>query len=149
MTAWVLALLVLMQPQATWRATYEATAGAIAEASVQSPLFAGADGPAKTAALLVSVSWFEARYNPVAVGDNGHSHGLFQASRVPVVDVEVQVRGALAAMRESFRICGSRRAEDWLAFYASGSCTNAGGILASRHRMGLAMKIWREHPYAI
>ena len=148
--AWILSLMLAIQPSAPWRASYEDTADAIARVVESSPsLFAGDKGRERTAAVLVAVGWHESRFNPSAIGDHGRSYGIYQASRVPLVDVEAQTRGALAAMGASFHVCGARRAEDWLAQYASGGagCTNVGGLIASRHRMGLAMRLWREHPF--
>ena len=148
LNAWVLLLMIGLQPSAPWRSTYETTAAAIASAATEAPLFAGKDGPARTAALLVATGWHESRFRPDAVGDSGRSHGIFQASRVPIADVNAQARGALAMMRDSFHACGGRKTEDWLAVYTSGSCTNVGGLIASRHRVGLAMRLFKAHPLA-
>ena len=150
MTQWVLLLMISLQPAnvTPWADTFPATAESIARASVQSPLFAGADGPARTATVLVSVAWFEGRFNAHAIGDHGHSHGMFQSSRVPIEDLDEQTRQALGMMRASFAGCHARKAEDWLGHYASGgsTCTNVGGLIASRHRMSLAMRLWKDHP---
>ncbi len=81
LASWVLSLLVATgDPGAAWRNTYETTAEAFAEHSESSPLFCSqrSDGTCapsqddvrKTAALLVSVSWFESRHNPQAKGDS-------------------------------------------------------------------------------
>ena len=149
LTQWILALMLSIQPAITtpWSASFPATADAIARAAVAEPLFAGESGPARTAALLVSVGWFESRFRVDAVGDHGHSHGLFQASRVPIADIDEQTRQALGMMRTSFRVCAGRQTADWLSWYASGgaTCTNVGGLIASRHRVGLAMRLWKEH----
>ena len=150
MTEWILALMLglMAHEPAPWAATYPATAAAIASAATEAPLFAGKDGPARTAALLVATGWHESRFRPDAIGDSGRSHGIFQASRVPIADVNAQARGALVMMHDSFRACEGRKAEDWLAVYASGSCTNVGGLIASRHRVGLAMRLFKTHPPA-
>ena len=150
MSSWILVLMIGLQPSAPWADTYATTANAIAKAAEAEPLFAGEDGPARTAALLVATGWFESRFRPDAIGDHGRSHGVFQASRVPVADVDAQVAQALAMMRGSFATCHGRKAEDWLAQYASGgsTCTNVGGLIASRHRVGLAMRIFRAHPFS-
>ena len=149
MSAWILLLMIGLQPSAPWRDTYATTANAIARAAEAEPLFAGEDGPARTAALLVSVAWFEGRYDPNAHNakdPGGGSFGMFQSSRKPIASVDDQVKHALAALRVSFRECASRRSQDWVALYASGSCTNVGGQLASRRRMGLAQRIFHDHP---
>lgn len=152
MTEWILALMLglMAHEPAPWSSTYPATAAAIANAATEAPLFAGKDGPARTAALLVSVAWFEGRFDPKAhnaTDPGGGSFGMFQSSRRPIASAEEQARHALGALRVSFRECSARAPQDWVAFYASGSCTNVGGLLASRRRMGMAMKLYQERPY--
>jgi len=143
--------MISLEPNPLWRASYDATAEAIARGATEAPLFAGEDGPARTAALLVSVSFFEARFDPHAhnaTDPGGGSFGLFQSSRKPIDGIDAQVTQALGAMRASFKACATRAPQDWMAFYASGSCTNVGGVLASRRRMGMAMKLFKERPFS-
>ena len=73
MSSWILLLMIGLQPakNTPWADTFEHTAEVIATASVQSPLFEGADGPGRTAAFLVALSWFESRFDVHATGDNG------------------------------------------------------------------------------
>ncbi len=54
--AWVLSLMVGLQPTAPWLKSYAESSAAIVEASIEAPLFAGDDGQGKTAALLVSIA---------------------------------------------------------------------------------------------
>lgn len=70
LTAWVLLLLTKLEPNAPWKDTYPATAAAFAESAVAHPLFSGEEGPRKTAALYVGVSWYESTFNPKAEGDH-------------------------------------------------------------------------------
>lgn len=151
MSAWILSLMLLLQPAKStpWAATYEATAQAIASASVQSPLFAGAHGAERTAALLTALAWFESRFDVHASGDHNRSHGLFQQQgRGELGTAEEATKVAIEQIRVSFAACKGRPFEDSLANYASGrgTCTNAGGLVASRHRVGLALRLFREHP---
>lgn len=84
---WVLSLMLKAEPAAAtspWRSTYESTAVAIAEVADAWPLFAGADGVERTAAVLVSVAWFESRFQPDAVGDCTDAQGR----GVPCVDAK-------------------------------------------------------------
>lgn len=68
--AYVLALMLKVQPEnVAWRETYDKTAAAVAAKANDSPLFAGDDGAARTAALAVSVMWFESNFKPDASGD--------------------------------------------------------------------------------
>lgn len=159
MIAWILGLMVILQPSAPWRDTYEATAHAIAAASVQSPLFAGKDGPERTAAWVVATSWFESRFQPDAVGDHGRSLCMLQIGEsnlkalgvtreAMLNDLPTCLRAGLAMMKGSLAVCRSHPLDERLANYASGhgTCTNKGGLIASRHRVGLALRLFKDHP---
>ena len=63
MQSWIISIMIALQPVAItpWASTYATTADAIARAASAEPLFAGESGPARTAALLISVSWYESR----------------------------------------------------------------------------------------
>ena len=79
LAAWVLSLMLALEPHSPYAATFSATATAIAHVvASEQPLFDGADGRVRTAALLVSLGWFESRFDQHAVGDHGGAHGLFQ-----------------------------------------------------------------------
>ena len=159
MSAWILLLMIGLQPSAPWADTYATTANAIAKAAEAEPLFAGEDGPARTAALLVAVAKFESNFKPGALGDKSTSVGLWQINQSNfaglgitkaelLADRDLEVRAALSMMRASFKVCAARKAEDWLGHFASGgaTCTNVGGLIASRHRVGLAIRLFRDHP---
>ncbi|WP_394849644.1 hypothetical protein LZC95_19605 [Pendulispora brunnea] len=144
---WILVLMLLVQPTAPWANTYEETARAIAHVvAEEEPLFDGPDGRAQTAATLVSLAFFESRFDQRAQGDAGHSTGLFQSwgGGAALFDPTRATRAALAAMRESLHRCRHRPSAERLASYASGSCDR--GRAASRVRMALAARLLRLAP---
>jgi len=151
MLAWVLSLMVLLQPRAPWLATFHDTAAAVADVVlVEQPLFEGAHGRERTAALLVSVAWFESTFRPDALGDHGQAHGLYQVhDHGELADAREATRTALALMRQSFRACRALPMEERLAWYAAGGadgCTSEAGRRASRHRVSLGMRLFAKHP---
>ncbi len=151
LAAWVLSLMVSLQPRAPWSDSYLETAIAIADVVEASPpLFDGADGRIKTAALLVSVAWFESRFRVDAVGDHGSAHGLYQQhDRGDLTDPHNATRVAIEQLRISLRACRSHPLDDRLAFYASGGadgCEREAGQRASRHRMSLARRLVARAP---
>lgn len=152
LAAWVLFAMSSIQPKAPWIDTYPKTADAIAKVSIDEPLFDGDDGPRRTAALFVSVAWFESTFNPKAEGDKGQSVCLFQigvsnlkalgTTRQEILeDVEVCTRAARRMMKISFNVCRRRPFEEWLGHYASGGNT-CGGLKESRHRVEKAKWIF-------
>ncbi len=147
MAAWVLSLLIFLQPDAPWRASYEETARAIAEATERAePLVPGPDGRARTAALLVAVAYHESRFDPKAVGDGGRSFGLFQHQRGGTSNFAPAVAAprALETMRASLNACRARPADERLAAYASGRCDK--GLAASRARLSLGRALVARQP---
>jgi len=152
LTAWILGLMVAMQPQAPWRSTYEATAHAIADAVAGAePLFAGDRGRERTAALLVSLGWFESTFDPHALGDHGRAHGLFQVhGHGELADPDEAVGLALELVRTSMRACRNRPLEERLAWYAGGgydcSAPSADALKKSRHRVLKAMWLAKHVP---
>lgn len=151
MLAWILVLMVALQPEAPWIATYTGTARAIAEAAEREPIFDGDDGPERTAALLVALAWFESRFQADAIGDASQSFGLYQISRVHAPALELvepidATTHALRLLRQSMAICAKRPMVERLGWYAAGGpgCDHAHD--KSRHRMQLAQRLLREHP---
>jgi hypothetical protein len=155
-STWVLAVMNRLQPVApyAWIQTYSETADAIAEASNNDPLFAGEDGPMRTAALLLAIAYKESRFKPTAVGDHGHSYGLFQiqpqtanlTANVLLVPREA-APVAINLIRTSFRVCGHAGWHDRLSWYChGGNGCHKGGNQASQNRIMLAEKIIRENP---
>lgn len=148
MLEWVIGLMLQLQPNSPWIDTYFDTAIAITEAAEQSPLFRGDDGAKQTAAILVSLSWFESRFQPDAVGDNGSSCGAFQiqprtSTRYTCAELQDPAYAAgeaIRLIRQSFRVCAARPLPERLAWFAGGgSCVR--GIRESKHRMALAKRL--------
>lgn len=75
LATWILTLMTSLAPSTPWRATYPSTALAFAASAVEKPLFDGQHGAAKTAALYVSIAWYEATMRPDAEGDCGSKDG--------------------------------------------------------------------------
>lgn len=175
--AYVLSLMLLAvpEPPAAVRATYDATAAAIAEASSDYPLFAGDAGAERTAALIVAVARFESGLQPDAEGDchektaygtcvkgaRPHSFCMLQIHETNLAylrvtreqlqtDVRACVRAGVTMMRESFRVCARAPLEERLGWYAGGggSCgASEDAKRKSRHRMALARWLLEKLPY--
>ncbi len=148
--AWVVGLMVALEPQAPWRPTFEKTAEAIARVSESEPLF-DERGEERTAALLVAVAWYESRLKPNAKSKNGQWYCLYQVDKrhLPdpqkaLDDPEVCTRAAIKIIKGSLQTCASHPLEERLAFFMSGTCDK--GLPDSRYRMFLAGKLLREHP---
>lgn len=155
---WVRALMVKSEPRAPWAHTYESSSAIIAGVSDEMPVYAGEEGAAKTAALLVSIGWFESHFRPDAKGDcdqihpvtrmclpgsRAHSFCMFQIHEtnfawLGVTETEVQnslsvcARSALRLIRNSFRTCASQSRENRLDQYTTGG----NGCQSPRHEEG-------------
>ena len=169
--SWVLSLMLVAQPTAPWRSTYDATAEAIAAEANAAPL---ADGPERTAALLVAVAWFESALRPDAAGDctkDGRSvactvsgsvahswclmqihetnHAGLSVTRAELqTDVRACVRAGLRMLTTSLRVCAAAPPRERLRWYAAGG----GGCSASEdarrksvHRIAFAERLLKEH----
>jgi hypothetical protein len=151
LATWILGLLVVLQPNAPWKATYEQTAKAIAQVvEEEPPLFEGDMGKYKSAALMSSLAWFESTLNPSATGDHGVSHGLFQVQgHGDLRDPLDAARASYAMVRQSFRICKARPIEERLAWYAAGGydCTvqSEDAVKKSRNRVLRGMWLFRKY----
>jgi hypothetical protein len=159
MIAWILTLMIALQPRAPWLDTYEATAKAIASVvAEEAPLFSGTEGREKSAALLVALSWAESRFDPKAVGDQGKSVGLYQIFHTNLPTPEGFARKDILGnqpnatkvahrmLKQSMTICGKRPVEERLGWYASGDGACAKGLSESRFRVGLALKVFKANP---
>lgn len=149
MTAWLLSIMLFLEPAPPWKASYEETAKAIVDGAKQVPLFDGPMAVERTIALDASLAWFESRFNPNAIGDHGKSRGLYQVQYIgPDEGVTAQTVRANRMMLQSFKICSKRPLEERLAWYASGGngCDREGGIRASKHRMLKAFWLFRKFP---
>lgn len=151
--AWVVGLMVALEPSAPWRGTYEKTAEAIARVAESEPLFED-KGEERTAALLVAVAWYESRLKPNAVSGNGQWLCLYQVDKrhladpqKALTDPEVCTRAAVKILRASLKRCARSPSNERLAFFMSGACNK--GVADSRYRMFLASKLLREHPMPV
>lgn len=169
LTPWILQVMVALEPTAPWRSTYETTAEALATVAEEEPLFPGKDGPRRTAALFVSVAWYEAHFQQDAKGDcrkkddkgrcvaQPQSLCMFQVGRsnlgalgtteeAILSDINVCTRSARKMMYDSFGVCRGRPTEDMLGHYASGGQT-CGGLRESRHRVAKAKWLESKFPF--
>jgi len=159
MAAWILSLMQLLVPHAPYADTFPQTAAAIDQVAHESPLYDDDDGIVRTAAELVSLAFHESRFDPRAVDKEGTSLGLAQVDvsnlanlglerREQLFDPLTNLRAALRLMKISHRLCRFRPLEDALANYASGggTCAVPEGLVASRRRMRLALKLLKKHP---
>jgi Transglycosylase SLT domain len=159
MVAWILVLMIALQPRAPWRDTYEQTATAIADVVENEPaLFTGPEAKERTAALLIGLSWAESRFDPKAIGDHGRSVGLYQLfganlptpegfKRNDILGNQVNAtKVALRMLRESMSVCRKRPVGEQLGWYASGDGQCSKGLSESRYRVGLAQKVFKQHP---
>ena len=154
---WVLAVMNRLQPSAphTWLETYQETSEAIADAANAAPLFEGADGPMRTASVLLAIAFYESKFYPNAVDRDGHAYGIFQieAKTVPELTANVLLVPreaapvALNLIRTSLKICGKFPWSERLGWYAAGgNGCKEGGRKVSRSRMFLSNKIMHDYP---
>ena len=148
--SFVLEMMLKAEPRPTpWHDTYMSTAQAVAKSANKYPLFAGDDGPAKSAALAVGVMWFESHFEPKAKGDRqclerdargdclkrgepqslcafqvgvSNFKGLGVTEESILGDIQVCSDSGFRMMRTSFSICsgGDWTIEDRLNQYATG-----------------------------
>ena len=158
--AYVLKLMLVAQPAAPWRSSYESTAVAIAEAANAQPLPFADDAAARTAALLVATARFESAFKQDAEGDplrgEPQSFCLLQVGKSNFAqlgvtrelmqhDIKTCVRTGLRMMHISFNVCRSRPIDERLNQYATGggSCVqpkhDEGG-----HRVRLALWLYKR-----
>lgn len=170
--SWVLSLMLAVQPSAPWRATYESTAEAIAWEASASPAYGD---EYRTAAVLVSLAWFESTLQPDARGDctlHGapsscavagavpHSFCLMQihesnlaglhTTRAEVQsDVRACVRAGLSLVHTSLRVCRAAPVEERLRWYAGGGAAcpeNDDARRKAKHRFLRARALLAANP---
>jgi hypothetical protein len=143
----VLATLNKIEPFGPHVPQYAEVAEAITQASNHDPLFPeDKDGSRKTAAILVSLAWFESRFHPNAVGDNGRSFGLFQI-QPPTAKVESNILTnprtasyiAVDLIRRSFQACAKRPYEERLSWYVSSNGCPSSPIIVKKSMDRLLM----------
>lgn len=174
--AWVLALMLKAEPaheQSPWRDTYESTAAAIAKAADRNPLPLGADAAERTAALLVSVAWFESHFQPNAEGDkpkladgsrgrarsvcamqvHESNYAQLGVTRAALQeDVQTCFDTGLRLLHVSFGVCRARPLEHRVAHYAGGGngCpTNGEATSKSIHRVKKALELYKAVPVTV
>ena len=103
----------------------------------EASLFAGTDGKAKTAALLLTISFYESGWKADALGDAGKSCGVMQTQNPSkwiegatcakvLADRKLGFRVGLAVLRHAKATCAAGApTRVWLGMYASGICGNA------------------------
>ncbi|MGD0675189.1 MAG: hypothetical protein ABSC94_07205 [Polyangiaceae bacterium] len=165
MTAWVpLHAHGRSEASADIQARYESIARdavTVAFDEGETPLFAGRDGRAETALLMLSIASFESSFRKtvddgIGRGDGGRSYCLMQI-RVGrgvtregwtgpqlIDDRRLCFRAALHLLHASFSACHSYPADDRLSAYASGHCFLDAAV--SRSRILRARNWWSTHP---
>lgn len=180
LAAWLVAIMVATVPPGGWRskaqaretaeqgrARYEAIAQAIAKVSLdreEAPLFDGADGRARTAALLLAISLHEShwrrdvdlglgRYGPrggrryhclmqIAI-DRGKTAEGWTATQL-VQSRERCLRAGLHILQRGRRFCDRAGPRAFLNHYASGYCNR--GRQQARSRWDSYHTFLRKHP---
>jgi len=128
---------------------------AIAEASSEDPLFPQrSDGAERTATILVSIAFYESRFHPNVIGDQGRSFGLYQIQPGTwKIDGKVLLlprtasNVAIDLVRKSFKACAKRPWQERLAWYAaSAGCETVHPKVLGQsiERMLLADKLFRR-----
>ena len=166
--AWLVAAMLFLEPSSPFVESFPRTASAIAVESERSPL--PGMSPDRTASVLLSLAWFESRFQIDAAGDcerstelgtcakdakHPRSFGLFQiggdnlrAAHVTVEsatsDPDIATRVALSMLRRSFQICRSRPLLERASWYAGGgtSCPTGDASTKSVHRLAKAAWIY-------
>lgn len=172
LATWVLTLLTSLEPNTPWKGTYLDTAQAFAEAAQSQPLFAGPDGSRRTAAVLISVAWFEGHFKQDAQGDcdetdpktgtckrgsKPHSFCTFQIHESNFAtygvtkeqllgDIRVCTATALKIMKGSMQVCASMPLLDRLAWYTAGGDSVCRPNVKGRHRMTKAHWLFDHFP---
>jgi len=117
-TLWIQSLILSLEPART-PAAFMPIAEAIAAVVESDPLPAPWDTDARSAALLVSIAWFESRFTLDAKDAPGISCGLWQTACPAPKTAEWQAVIAYRLVRQSLELCGD------LTFYGSGRCGGA------------------------
>jgi hypothetical protein len=127
----VLKIMNTVEPFGAHVPRYGEISEAITQAANQDPLFPElADGCARTAAVLLAISYHETRWNPALMGDNGRSFGLYQI-QPPTAKVSgnllLNARDAsfiaIDLVRKSMFECRARPWQERLSWYvASNGC---------------------------
>jgi len=163
---WAVAAMTTMQPVAVtpWASTYQDSATTMVTVAEETPLWPGPDATQRTVATLISLGWYEGRFDQKAKGDGvclkmgpnnkclekgpPQSFCMFQVGRsnfkflgvteeTILGDFERCTRSAVKLIQISKNVCKGRPDFELLGHYASGGDT-CGGIRESTHRMNKA-----------
>lgn len=169
---WATSIMNQLAPSSPHASTFSHTAEGMAIAAVETPVFAGEQGPVRTLALELAIALGESGFNPHATGDcpnlppgsprcsmerHAQSLGLFQIGKSNlrwlglaeddlVGEPLVQARAALKLVAQSFKVCVNKPVDERLGWYARGGdgCQESG---AGRARMRHARSILATHPF--
>lgn len=140
LVAWVVAAMAFLAPG---RDHTELAGAIVTVVASEPPLFRDDETRARTAALLVAVSFRESSFRMGASSSTG-DHCALQIHGRPELraDAEACVRTGLAMLRDSFRACPAYP----LATYAEGprGCSSPRAQRISRDRLALAARLARE-----
>jgi len=183
--AWILSTMLAIEPSSPYKETFESTAAVFAQSAISSPLFCTKqpDGSCsftdsdkkRTAALYISLGWFEGRFQQDAQGDcdkttaNGtcekgsraHSFCMFQVNETNLKgfgttkdeilkDFSKCVAIGNQMLRSSFRVCATQPLTGRLRWYAAGGPTcslSADAGKKSEHRVNKAVWIYDHFPF--
>lgn len=153
--AWILSTMLALEPSSPYKETFDSTASVFAQSAINSPLFCTKqpDGSCaftdndkkKTAALYISIGWFEGAFQQDAKGDcdkkkpdgtcvkgaTPHSFCMFQVNdsnlkglgttRDEILkDFSKCVAAGNQMLRSSFHVCAARPLTGRLRWYAAG-----------------------------
>jgi hypothetical protein len=163
MQAWVPLGIQAPEPREEALARYASIATDAAKVAMdpaEAPLFAGADGRARTALLMLSVASFESDFHKSVDegrrrGDNGRSYCVMQihvgdettrdgwTGPQMIQDRTLCFRAGLHLLRWSLGVCQSLELDDRLSAYVAGRCFVS--VRFSRARIGRARAWWESH----
>ena len=139
LTTWLIAAMLILQPNRDHSKLAAATATVIAS---EAPLFADDDSRIRTASLMVAVAFRESSFRDVTSAT--HDHGYFQLhDRAALLGhPEAQAREALHRLRDSLAKCSGLQAY----VGGKGGCHDARATRISNDRLALAGRLLAETP---
>jgi hypothetical protein len=152
----IMAMLYQLESHSPHVPKFGEIARSIEEASNHDPLFPDhVSGSEATAAILVSLAWFETRFHANLIGDNGRSFGLYQI-QPPTAKVEAGIllvpatasKVAVDLIRTSFIKCDHLPWPARLSWYiASKGCGSPHPVVVkkSMDRLLMAQSLFRKH----
>lgn len=153
--ALVMKMMHYLEPQGPYVPDYGEISEAIAQAANHDPLFPGRpDGCIRTAAILVSLAWYESRFHKTVVGDQGRSFGLYQIQPPTAKHAMNQLTNpatasyiAIDLIRTSITACKSQPWESRLSWYISSNGCPDHPVIRKKsiNRMATAERLVRVH----